>query len=331
VIILVCGVLSVPSGASAGGRFELTWRAPQDCPDEQSVVAEAARILHKPIELPDDGRLAVQASVKSPTDAGQWHVDLETDNGQHVGRRSLDASTCDELARATSLFIAIMIDPAAATNAAPAPASPSPPADAGPASHSDLPANAAERPEAVVRSSEPARRTVPTLSLGASFGVLGGHLPSWSAGAGVHAVAEWPWFRAELGGRAWLPARQTVDSGGVQGADFQLFSGEAKVCLMLPGKAVKIGPCGGADLAFISGKGFGPRVNSQASTATFWSISAGGLLVWRASNRLSFPIGLEALFALSPPQFTFTGTDPGPVYRPSGVGARVTLGAELRL
>jgi hypothetical protein len=329
-MLLAFFALGAQHSAAAAGGLNLAWRAPKECPAEQSVVDEVSRIIHRPVQLADGETLAVRADVRAPSKDGLWHVDLETDNGQHIGRRSLDASTCDELARATSLFVAIMIDPAAATSAAPAPAAPGS-SVAAPASPVGRPAGAAPRSASVAQSSAPASPAAAPWAVGLSLGVLGGYLPSWSAGAGLHAVAEWPWVRAEIGGYAWLPAGQSVDPAGVQGADFQLFSGEAAACLMLPVQAVTLGPCVGADLAFISGKGFGPLVAPQQATARFWSVAAGGLLVWRASRLVSFPIGVEALFAVSPPQFSFTGSDPGQIYKPSSVGVRSTFGAEIHL
>lgn len=324
VILLVFLALGAPSGAAASGRFNLAWRAPKQCPTEQSVVAEVARIMHRPtIELPDGARLDVQADVRAPSEQGLWHVDLETDNGQHTARRSLDASTCDDLARATSLLVAIMIDPAAVSGPAPTPAE-APKA-------APTPAAPAEPSASVAQTSVPEGRAAAPWALGLSLGVLEGYLPGWSGGAGIHGVAEWKWVRAEFGGYAWLPARQSVDPDGVQGADFRLFSGEARACVMLPVQAVRLGPCGGADLAFMSGQGFGPRVAPQQNTARFWSVVAGGLVVWRASSLVSFPIGVDALIAVSPPQFSFTGSDSAPVYRPSNVGVRIMLGAEIHL
>src|SRR6185436_2212514 len=93
--------------------FGLVWEAPSTCPSEVRLRADIEQILHGPIELRPGERLVVRADVTPARDGG-WHVALETDNGRRTAKRSLDAASCEELANATALLVAILIDPEAA-------------------------------------------------------------------------------------------------------------------------------------------------------------------------------------------------------------------------
>ena len=145
---LVCG--GAVNAQAAPGRFDLSWLAPETCPSGALIERRVERILNRPLSVRDDDVLLVRALVKQPEGDQPWRVELETDNGQRQSSRSLEAASCDELASATALLVAILLEPnvehTAPTDAAPAkPASADPSTAAVPAAAPQAAPNAAAK------------------------------------------------------------------------------------------------------------------------------------------------------------------------------------------
>lgn len=98
-VVLSCWVVLV---ASTVVHADVRWRASEGCPTEDEVRAEIVRLLGGAI--PDDAP-AVDARVEATTEG--WRLRLR------IGReeRRLEARTCALLAEATSLIVALAIDP----------------------------------------------------------------------------------------------------------------------------------------------------------------------------------------------------------------------------
>lgn len=308
---LVLLSIGVRPAHAAPGRFELVWSAPVECPDADDVKRRVERILNRPLMLAHNEVLSVKAEVRAPGDDRAWRVDLETDNGQRAATRALAAASCDELANATAILVAILLEPPSSSSTpvtAPSPTPPRPP-----------------RAEA-----HAAARSATRWSAGAAGGLIGGALPAWSPGAGVHGAVTWHALRTQLGAMIWLPAEKTVDPAGTQGAHFNLFSGHAQLCAQWPGQRLQPGLCSGAQLSVLRAKGFGPGVTPEARQATFVSISAGPALVWRHSQRLSFLVDAALLLPLGHRRFVLAGGAPAVVYSETP-GVQLKCGAEFNL
>lgn len=99
---LVSFVCLLVLGLSTVVHADVRWRASEGCPTEDEVRAEVVRLLGGAI--PDDAP-AVDAHVEATTEG--WRLRLR------IGReeRRLEAQTCALLAEATSLIVALAIDP----------------------------------------------------------------------------------------------------------------------------------------------------------------------------------------------------------------------------
>src|SRR3954470_17420422 len=93
------------------GHFELVWSAPATCPSVDDVERRVERILNRPLTLADDEVLIVKTQVEPPGENRAWRVEVETDNGRRSATRTLAAASCDELANATAILVAILLEP----------------------------------------------------------------------------------------------------------------------------------------------------------------------------------------------------------------------------
>jgi hypothetical protein len=337
----------VQTAKADAGRFELIWSAPKACPTKERVQQRVERILNRPVSVPDDELLIVTAVVKERHNDGPWRVELETNNGQRRASRSLEAASCNELANATALFVAILIEPSVdepvETNPSSTQASSA--AELRTSESRADTRNAAPRTAAIPSTkpaatadhgsdSDPESQTQtgsePRWAVGGFGGVVSGTLPVWSPGFGVQGAFTWKALRTNLGATFWWPVTTTIETESAQGAEFQLFSGHTEVCLQHTIRQLSPAICAGAQLANLRGKGFGAGVDPQVQYANFVSLSAGGALIWSYSKRLSVLLDFDAVFPLGDRQFVFTGSDPALLHRPA-MGARITCGAEFIL
>ena len=99
------------------------WSAPEECPSQQQVEAEIARLVGGDLRLRDGNDLRADVSVSG---GPPWSADLTTLHAGRVGRRRLESPSCQAAADAVALIIALSIDPdvaAAGGQASPARAS----------------------------------------------------------------------------------------------------------------------------------------------------------------------------------------------------------------
>ena len=94
--------------ADGGNNFTLDWDGPAECLSPAWVNAEVARLLGGSISLPQGKTLVARAIIVR---GRAWSVTITTHHAGQTGQRSIEASSCEELAKATSLILALMIDP----------------------------------------------------------------------------------------------------------------------------------------------------------------------------------------------------------------------------
>jgi hypothetical protein len=71
-------------------------------------------------------------------------------------------------------------------------------------------------------------------------------------------------------------------------------------------------------------------VEPESRSAVFASVTAGGALLVRSSERLSLVFDVDALLPVGERQFVLSGSDPAVIHTPSA-GFRLTCGAEWSL
>lgn len=344
--------ISVSSGVASAQdhtQFDLVWHAPAECPDAGAVRHDVDRALGGRHTVARAADLHVRAVV-TPAAAGM-SLRLETAQGGEAGVRVLTAPACAELAEATAIIVALMIDPAAVAETAarePAPASPALLAHAvapsGPTAMASAIDRAIElsapppsdRRDPGDRSHASERAPIATgddaalpVRFHAALALAGdvGALPGASAGLALSAGAALGIARLELAG-TWLPSRRAHVEGSSQiGGDFALLAVAARGCADVLRGDVEVGPCAELEIGRMTGEGFG--VSSPGAGESLWVAAGGGA-------RVALPIGEHVALRLDvgarAPMVrpTFVLENVGPVHQAGAIEGRAALGAELR-
>src|SRR5260221_4610626 len=124
VMLGMLALTAAPVAAEEPARLSLPWSAPPGCPGGSAVRQRTESLLGGgPVEPRLSRSLSARGKVTSSS--GRFELRLSTlDNGL-AGERSIQGASCEELASAGALIIALAIDPqavaehsAAATTAA---------------------------------------------------------------------------------------------------------------------------------------------------------------------------------------------------------------------
>jgi hypothetical protein len=235
---------SAPAGSGLGGSLEIRWSGPEDCERGDAVRAKVLRLLGSS-RRPLGERFEVQVTVRREAPS-RYVAELETVTATGSGSKRLEGESCDAIALASSVVIALSIDPEASLDAEePVEPPPAPPPKKPPAKP--------PRAQPVVR--EP-RATSPYLhgSVGVLFGLLNDPSAFSSFGLGVrhHLVS------VELAGalyqtrEVFRPDRRRV------GAELRLLSTDLLGCYApLHSRLAALETCAGARLEYLTATAFG--------------------------------------------------------------------------
>jgi hypothetical protein len=312
--------------AQPAARFALTWDGPPGCPSAENVRARVDALL-------DGGASA--GSVADVRAAGEVE---RVDSGYRLlltmgvddtpSSRVIEARTCDELAGAAAIAIALLARSTAdsasepstgdATSASAPSEAPKPPA---PASPSPEPSSKKEEPPAGASSAR--LRFI----IDAPIGVAGwGSLPSVGLGVGAGLGVRWRGLRFTVGGELWQP--QTDEVSGFT-SRFTLQSGRAGACLVQPVQWLELGPCLGVAVQRLVGEGMASPVFSAKSRSATWVSGSGGLFASVPTPgfaHLRFFGTASVLVSPSRPRFVIDQL--GAVHEPSLAAPRLDLGCE---
>jgi hypothetical protein len=305
---------AVAAGADGGTHFAFEWRAPDGCPPAGAVEEEIARLLGGPIREHARNDLHVQAVVEY---GSGWSVTLETVSNGATGHRTIEAATCQALANATALIVALLTDPDAVS------------ARTG-KSTDDEPQPQPPRAEAAPVSvrSPGARETYVLLGAAATGNV--GVLPSPDIGASASLGMVRPRWRLEV--RATYGPRQVpsdaIATPSAAYGRFSFLAGTLAACLTFARPKLEFGPCADAEFGVVRGEGIGASRN-EAHASPWLGLGAGGWLAIRASRWLYFPVHVDVVVPLWRPRYVFENV-PAPIFRSDPLGGRLTAGVELR-
>jgi hypothetical protein len=302
--------------ADGGSGFVFEWQAPEGCPPSSVVEGKIAELLGGPALERARDDLRVQATVER---GALWFVTLETTSRTASGHRTFEAATCQALANATALIVALLIDPDAVA------------------------ARTGKSQEPEVRPPPPPAPTEPTPVVGrpggarATYGLVGvaaagnlGVLPS--ADLGVSASVGIVRTRWRIEARAaYSPRRVQSDvltsPAGAYGR-FSFVVGTLAGCLTFSRSVFEFGPCADAEFGAVPGEGIG-ATHTTSHTSPWVGVGAGGLLALKATPWLYFPVHADAVIPLWRPRFVFQNVQ-APIFRSWSVGGRLTAGVELR-
>lgn len=302
--------------AEEKGSVDFEWSAPAGCPPAASVQSEIDELLGGAARDRAREHLSVRATVER---GALWLVTLETQSGTASGHRTIEAVTCQGLASATALIVALMIDPDAVA------------AHAGKGKEkepSPLPAPAPAPPDATSPPPPAARASFGLAGLGAAgnLGVLPG--PDVGIGATV-GLLRGHWrieLRAAYGPRD-VQSDPLADPAGAYGR-FRFFAGTLAGCWTMLQSVVDMGPCAEAEIGAMYGEGSHSSQNTSETTPWF-GLGAGGVLVIKATPWLHFPLHADAVVPLWRPNFVLRPTDIS-IFRARPVGGRLTAGVEMQ-
>ncbi|HEY3498419.1 MAG TPA: hypothetical protein VGK73_27185 [Polyangiaceae bacterium] len=323
--LLALGTLSVPAAAEPPPLFELSvvrTEGAGSCPSGNEFERRvSARLGRNPFT--SAAEKVIEATLSQKEDRFRADIKLRDSAGLVEGQREIDAtgSDCGALAEATTLAIALTIDPDAALSPAGAPGPvevlpPLPPAPACPAPVCPKAPPCASCPEPKTSS----------LRVGAvARAVLaGGLVPGAAPGFAVAAEAGSALLRAELG-MVYLPEQRTEDGEFA----FGLTTALAGACAALPPFGVaELGLCAELQLGALHGVVF--RLSPVEPGAQPWlAASASPRLRVHAGPALFFELGASAVIPLLDHEFQVQGGDQTG-FEPSALGGMGYAGLGLR-
>jgi hypothetical protein len=312
---------------------ELTWSATEGCPTRESVLSEVAR------EVGPRGKQAagvIARAVVTQDERGLWRSELVVEIGAAHGERLLEAQSCEGVASAAALIIAIAVETGAppASPKAPAPVPVPVPVPVPPpvVTAAARPPQPPPRPPAPVDS--PHRNSKLLLALA---GVVdSGTLPSLSPGleaslGGSYGTSIWR-GRITAAGAYFAPETAGVTDGARpgEGGRFTLLTLSGRACVSRTVSTFDLGPCLGGEVDAMSGEG----VDSKTTTTGHgrWAALSGSLLgAWHPIGPLAVFLRLDAIVPLARPSFVLQepSTDIS-VHSPASISPRAALGIELR-
>lgn len=318
------GAAPSPTTAAAPEPIELRWDAPASCPDAEAVRGHARRRAGPRGGVPVRAHGTVDA-----IDEVTWRLELVIGSD----RREIRASSCEALAEAAGLLIAVAADPALSADPPEPPAAevPPPPPEP-PAIVAPTPAPAIE-PVAVTEPVTPtAPRAPPRIGAAVRAEVTGQFLrvlPAPAAVAFGGAVAlRLPRARLELRGRYFLAQRARYDEAGVDaGGTIDLWTLGTSACYAPRRGRLEVPICAGIELGAMVGRSFGATMPGSAR-ALFAALPVDATVIWAPIPRVGLALGLGATPAVRRPSFHLRDRDP--VFVAGPFGLRVLGGVEVR-
>ena len=330
--------LAPESSAPVPEEIQLTWRAPDACPDA-AVVRE--HIAAQVAEL--DGprrRVAAEAVVDATLieDEAGFRLDLSVSTAGAVVLREVRSHDCALLARATGIIVGISVDAGLGVEQI--------------AAEMDLQAEAAgddqSRPPEVrteEASADPTEEGVTTEDrfettpprsepvpidavLRIAGGVDAGILPGVGGGLDVSLGATGRWWRAEGHASHWFSRRDEFEDEPGVGGELSLWSGGVRGCFVPAFGRLEVPVCTGVELGQVVAEGFGGTVNFDARDLWAGVVLAPGV-VWLPRPWIGLYGGVDGFVALTRPGYS--GENRPGLHRSAGVAIRATVGVEVRV
>jgi len=283
-------------------RFTLSYDAPPECPTGEGLrgaVRGLATAETKPYS----------ATVIIARDQEHFTARITAGDGTE---RVLVGSTCDEVAEATAVVLALAISP---TNSQPPTTNPAL-KDVG------------LRPAAVQTPAQPVTTSAPVrLKLGTSAVFDLGTMPHVDLGVAGRVGATGRTWSAAVEGAYWLLSeRRTVSQRSEIGGTFSWWSLAAIGCLAVKDGFPRIELCAGPELGRVGGHGFGFPAAHDAAGLRFGFQAMAEVHV-PLSRRLRMRAGVGAATVLfGRHDFYIDGLE---LYQPQVIAGRAALGADF--
>ena len=318
---------------------DLDWSAPADCPRREDVQARIRKLAgtRKWSAVP----LRAEAVVVRKDD-GRLRLRLVLHAGEMVGERNIEGRSCDALAGATAVVVALMfrsggLPPSAQQPARSPTGEQAPEGSTGghPVSASNAPTREPKPPNVapaksppiaeVPKAGSPRRwRGLAQLPLGV---VSIGPLPTPSLGVAVAGGASVDQWRFLARGTAWLSQYSAgADEFEPYGARIRRTSLTILACRSLLLSRFEIAPCATVALAHLSARGEGAHIAPRTAQATWAAVGLGLHARFHVVSWMSLVLSADGEVGTSRPELVVDGL--GQV-RALGPGAAILgLGTE---
>lgn len=300
---LICWLAATTAVAQTpDGAVSLRWSDDGSCPDDGRTL-EDARALAGP-DAHGEGLEHFEIRVRA-LPSGTLEVQLRGDGPQRQVRRTVELPDCTEARRATSLLVALALNPEAALAPPPRP-----------------------EPEPEPEPEAAASADGPRLELGFRVSLATQILPSATGDLGIAAAAmlgaarRW---RLELGIDYLLPRTLTIADRGKQ-IRVGLWRVTGVACHLWPvGSVLSVGPCAGLAVGRIDGQSEG--VANPGADAALWFAPQLGLQAGLKLGPMVLRISADAAVPLRRPHFQVRSVDKD--FHVPGVGFWTGIGVFL--
>lgn len=339
---MILGVL-VPLTALAQPEraVRLRWEAPATCPQREAVASRIATLAGRAAQ--NTRELDAEGTITRVGD--QFRLELVVRDGEAVGRRSLESRSCQDLAGAAAVALALLLRSSApltsgelageghnpdatrgaAGSDASAPAGADEPTDeATPRSEARSEAAPATAPQPANRDSalDPEEESVDPdaeredgeprrwrLVLQAPLGqVEVGSLPraTWSGGAAAGVLlAHW---RLLLEGAVSLPSRVPAPDLPRYGARVHRATATLTTCRGVPLHRFELSPCLSLTAQRLTARGDGDHVSASSAQVTTWAAGVGAMAhYWWVPDLLAVVAGASLRLQASKPRLWLEG------------------------
>jgi hypothetical protein len=310
------------------GQLALGVSAPAGCPGAADILGRAENLLGA--RMADALHAPLRAEVViTQRGSADFLLRFDSSQGNEGWARWVEGRSCEELADASALILALAVDPLLMDHrarpigsAAPAPVTPhtNAPATLSPSSPRT---SASESPYAPARRERFGQRVrLEVAGLGD-----GGSLAHVAPGVGLVARYRFHGFEAGIGG-TWLPPQRALAQGhNDRGGNVDLLALDLVGCVVSAWRAVESSTCALLEAGAISGHGFGAAVGYRKSRP--WvapGLTQGAHL--RLHDRVSLGIAVWGLHPLNRPEFVLVNV--GPVHRPAWLVTRLSVDLSLK-
>ncbi|HXU60162.1 MAG TPA: hypothetical protein VN962_00575 [Polyangia bacterium] len=315
VIVGLTLVLGLTRGAGAApprAPVTLTWEAPAGCPTVEEVTGELAGELDRTPPKAGASPSLVTAAVQVAADSGDsWQGRLTLNVQGARSERRFQAESCDAVASAAALIIAVALDEASERPAPPAPpplevaSRPLPP---------PVPTRRATFATAYALMDVDTMPAPPAPGIEMAVGrkwMAGRWRPSWIAGASLFP---------------WHPAPSTDALGALRG-DFWQYAVSGRGCLGATLSAVELAPCLGGEVVGMRSGPSGTAADLQLESVTrFWFAFLGSLTAtYQGSPSIALVVRADLVVPTAHPAFRVQDT-PFEAYRVRDAAVRGALG-----
>jgi hypothetical protein len=273
--------------------LDFTWTAPDTCPSRAEVVQQ----LSKAVDADGKDLPPLRASAVVQRDGNSWHLELETEMDGRRGTRLLEADSCEGLARAATLVMALTLGEGLARRQAEdearAKQPPPPPPPTPPPKKPELPPPPPPSPRRASLWATTALGSDPLGTFGPSFGLGAAYRPSL--------------LQLGLRLRASLPrSTELTGSGGLArsftwGADIQ-------ACLAPALPPFEFFACADGGVTFLEVEGRGTARDRHARVPLYGlgpSLGAD----WLLGERAFLGLGLVSRFFVKRPELVVEGLE----------------------